>query len=172
MKALPITSPALAVVLATAVAGGWIANRHGAGAPAGLACPPALAAANEPVLHRVGIKEELATALVRGEINLAEAAARFRDVNGDRPAAFAILRDVYPRASDEELMFRQVLHFVRWDGRSPPGLVMARLRQFEAEFFARFPGSDPFPAWFARERPLPADRPAGIVRHMSRTACE
>jgi len=151
MKALRTAYPSLTVLALAGLAATWVAARHSFGGPdtsSPIDLPPGLSAANDPVIHRVAMKQEVATALLRGEINLSGAVARFRDVNGDNPARYALLREQYPRAGDEELCFRQVLHFVRWHDRSPSSLVATRLPQLEAEFFARFPGSDPFPGWF------------------------
>src|SRR5689334_8831413 len=80
MKQRPKAYPALAVLLLAGFAAAWIAQRHRVdpadrrGAADG---PPELAAANEPVLRRVAVKQEAAAALLRGEIGLADAAARF-----------------------------------------------------------------------------------------------
>lgn len=156
MKQRPKAYPALAVLLLAGFAAAWIAQRHRVdpadrrGAADG---PPELAAANEPVLRRVAVKQEAAAALLRGEIGLADAAARFREVNRNSPPAATPLREQYPRAGEDELDFRQVLHFVRWVGWPLSDLLPARLPQLEAEFFARFPTADPFPAWFRTTRP-------------------
>jgi hypothetical protein len=156
MKHLPKAYPALAVLVLTGLAAVWVTHRHradSAGGPRATDGPPDLAAANEPVLRRVAIKQEAAAALVRGEIDLATAVARFREVNANNPAAYTLLREQYPRAGDDELEFRQVLHFVRWAGRPLSDVVPARLPRLEAEFFARFPTADPFPDWFRTHRP-------------------
>ncbi len=161
MKALRTTSPAFAVVALTGVALAWVAGRHRTGPPDGMGAagnPPALAGENDPVLRRVAVKQEVAAALMRGEIELAEAGDRFREVNAHNPAPFALLREQYPNAGDDELGFRQVLHFVRWTGGSSPALLAVRLAQLETEFFTRYPASDPFPVWFRTERP---SSPAG-----------
>jgi hypothetical protein len=155
MKPLRTACPAIAVVLMTGLAVTWIAGHHRFGASdrrGSAQGPPSLATANDPVLRRVALKQEVAAALLRHDIDLAEAASRFQEVNGNDPARFASLREQYPHAGDDELTFRQVLHFVRWAGRPLAELVPSRLPQLEAEFFARFQASDPFPLWFGTER--------------------
>jgi hypothetical protein len=121
--------------------------------------PPAADLPNDPVLARIAQKTEVADALVRGELTLAEAAAQFRDANGSDPAALAELRRMFPGAGDDELTYRQVIHFAYAGPRWPPARWVPRLRQLEAEFHATFPDAAPIPDWVRVGVPGPGRPP-------------
>ena len=156
MSAHPTPAPALVLVLLAGVAAGWVTVRHSTGPLARTGADevsPALAAGNDSVLQRIAVKQQVAAALVRGELSLAEAAAWFRESNGDDLNTILGLRDTYPGADAEELVFRQVLHFVRNDQYSPPDLRAARLPLLIAEFFTMFPNAEAFSDWFRMDCP-------------------
>jgi hypothetical protein len=131
--------------LVVGLAGAWVAaSPHPATATDARGdLSPVLIAANTSVIERVVAKQEVTAALLRGELTLAQAAARFRAVNGANPDAIDRLRPLYPDAGEDELAFRQVFHFAYRDHRVPPGVVAARLPQLEAEFRAHFPAARP-----------------------------
>src|SRR5262249_12716753 len=103
---------------------------------------PDAAAPNEAFLRRLAARHEVVAALFRGELTAVEAAGRFRELSGE--AALAHPRDMYPGAGEEELAFRQVVHFVASDPRPVAAVRAERLRALLAEFDARFPGAAPF----------------------------
>src|SRR5205085_11575748 len=51
-------------------------------------------------------------AVIEGRMGLLDAAARFRALNAFRPGLIAYLRTVYPSASDEECICRNVIGYV------------------------------------------------------------
>jgi hypothetical protein len=94
--------------------------------------------------RRLSEKRAVAVALVRGELTLRRAADRFRAVIGADPAFFDYLRRCRPGATDDELLYRNVVGFARnvlADWPDPPEEVLDRL---DAELDAAFPArSDP-----------------------------
>src|SRR4029079_12957397 len=99
------------------------------------------------IIEKVVAKQEVTAALLRGELTLAGAAERFEAANGAHPVAIARLRALYPGAGDEELAYRQVLHFAHSDRRMPAAVVAARLPRLAAEFRAPFPAAHPLADW-------------------------
>ena len=161
-------TPRRAILLAgltVGAVGSWVAvTRLSGPAAAGrppTSYPPSAVLPNDPVLARIVRKTETADALVWGELTLAEAVARFRELNGSDPTALAELRRHFPGASEDELTYRQVLHFAYAGPRWPPAKWAPRLRQLEAEFHAAFPAAAPVPDWAKSGAPGPR-RPSMI----------
>lgn len=121
--------------------------------------PPAAVLANDPILARIARKTEIADALLRGELTLAEAAAQFREVNASDPIALAEFRRMHPGADDDELTYRQVVHFAYAGPRWLAAKRVPRLRQLEGEFHARFPAAAPIPDWARAGAPGPGQPP-------------
>lgn len=139
-------SPLLILLTAVGVVSAWAAVRApGPADDSGVA--PGAGGPNGPFLNRLAGKHEVTSALLRGEVTLAEAAARFRELNGDE--AIGRLRDLYPDAADGELPYRQVVQFVASDPRAAPVDRSDRLRALHREFFAHFPSAAPFPERFS-----------------------
>ena len=80
--------------------------------------------------ERSRVKAEVTAALVRGEVSLDEAVAVFRKTLAADPAVWNRLRQDWPRASERELVLRNLTAFVRWqsdaDAERVPA-VLARL---------------------------------------------
>ena len=65
------------------------------------------------LMWRTAVSEEIARELAAGCIDLAEAAARFRDLyRGMPPSQWRMFRRIYPGASDEERFCRAVVRQV------------------------------------------------------------
>jgi hypothetical protein len=143
-------------VFVVRMAGPRVADRPGP------SYPPSAGLRNDPVLSRIVLKTDVADALVRGELTLDEAAARFREINGADPTALVELRRLFPGASDDELTYRQVIHFAYAGSRWPAAKWLPRLRQLEAEFHSRFPAAPPIPDWARVGAPGPGKRPSMI----------
>lgn len=97
------------------------------------------ASAQPNVLPRIEKKQQVARALIRGEITFAVAAERFRVLSQDEPASLGYLRSKFPLATEAELWFRQVIGYVKGFYRSDPERVAALLPLLEAEVAQRFP---------------------------------
>ena len=97
--------------------------------------------ADDPPVGRVVAKQEVTAALLRGDLTLAEAAARFRDLNVGDALSVVVSRALHPGAGDEELAYRQALQFAASDHRLTPAQRAARLPALVAEFRARFPAA-------------------------------
>jgi hypothetical protein len=149
--------------LSVGLVGTWVSvtRRSGPGATdrPPTSYPPAAVIPNDPILARIARKTEVADALLRGELTLTEAAARFREVNGSDPVALAELRRTHPGAGDDELTYRQVIHFAYAGPRWPAARWVPRLRQLEAEFHATFPAAAPIPDWARTGGPGPGQPP-------------
>jgi hypothetical protein len=92
-------------------------------------------------LDRVQSRTDIAQALVRGDLSLDDAADRFQMLNRENPTAISAFRTWYPEATDEELVRRQVIQFVRTLRTQSPADVAAVLPRLEAELTRRFPGT-------------------------------
>jgi hypothetical protein len=64
------------------------------------------------VLRRIDAKETIVADLVAGRATLAEAATHFKILNAARPDYQTIIRAVYPGATDDERICRNVIAFV------------------------------------------------------------
>jgi hypothetical protein len=106
--------------------------------PAGARLSRDLDAARRGVAERTLDKSDVALGVARGELTLEQAAERFRQMNAARPDRLAFLRPSYPGASDDELVYRQVILFVRGNYRLDPARVAACLPGLEAEVSRRF----------------------------------
>lgn len=84
-------------------------------------------------------KNVVATALVRGEIGLRQAAERFRVVTPGDSVALVRLRRAFPRATDTELLYRNVLLYVRGYLSDRPDLAPGLVARLEAELAETFP---------------------------------
>lgn len=84
-------------------------------------------------------KNAVATALVRGEIGLRQAAERFRAVTPADSFAMVRLRRAYPRATETELLYRNVLLIVRGYLAERPDLAPGLVARLEAELAETFP---------------------------------
>ena len=153
---LPLTVLAAMVGLAAAVA----AARPRTEPPLARTVHPT---PDESILERVAAKLDVTAALLRGELTLAEAAARFQELNGDDPRPMDVLRARYPAAGDEELICRQVLSFAANDHRATDAQRGTRMRALLAEFQARFPAAAPFHDWLrvGGGTGMPEPAPAG-----------
>lgn len=65
----------------------------------------------DEVMRRIVIKEGIVTDLIAGRTTLADATARFVELNASRPHYLAALRDAYPGATDYEKFARNVISF-------------------------------------------------------------
>jgi hypothetical protein len=103
----------------------------------------AFAAAAERTQARV----EVAAALMRGDLTVPEAVARFREILGDDPVALRGLSAKYPDASMDELAARQAASYVSHYGATNPDRRDELVRQLEA-LAARQPSPRrPPPPW-------------------------
>ena len=107
--------------------------------PAGAQLSRELDARRRGVAERTLDKSDVALALARGELTLDQAADRFRRLIVADPGRLDLLRRSYPGASDDELVYRQVVLFVRGNYRLDPARVAACLPGLEAEVGRRFP---------------------------------
>ena len=86
------------------------------------------------LLRRVRDKERLAGEVIEGRLSLAEAAARYRDLDAQPPPPnWEEFRRVYPGASDDERHCRQVIANVRLELPFHPDADPALLGRLEAE---------------------------------------
>ena len=99
----------------------------------------ALTARQQASLWRSARKQEIAAELVRGEITLKDAAARFREIMQSDPHALDGLRTMFPTATDDERYHRNVIAFVRSLVRIDPVRVRTLIVKLNAEVQARFP---------------------------------
>jgi len=73
-------------------------------------------------LRRTAERQAVLDAVVAGRMDLLQAAARFRHLNGALPEPGRdIIRAFFPGASDEERVCRQVIHWMRGRGADPDG---------------------------------------------------
>ena len=107
--------------------------------PAGAALSRDLDARRRGIAERTLDKSDAALALARGELTLVQAADRFRQLIATDPGRLDLLRRIYSGASDDELVYRQVILFVRGNYRQDPARVSACLPGLEAEVNRRFP---------------------------------
>jgi hypothetical protein len=85
------------------------------------------------VLLRTTAKHRIARDVIAGRLSLAEAAALVGELNRVPPKA-ATLRFRFPACSDEELLCRQVIEYVRAELDGEPDRQEATLAQLEADF--------------------------------------
>jgi hypothetical protein len=98
---------------------------------------PAADARCQEVERRHVEKRRLAGEVIDGRLSLLEAAARFRDLDEQPPAACReALRATYPGASDDECHCRAVLQYVRVEMRLRPGVDPDLTERLEAELRA------------------------------------
>jgi hypothetical protein len=129
-----------------AVAAVWACVRGTDGGPGPEAAPaPGSDAGLEGIRRRSNEKVRLARELIDGRLTLAEAAARYRELDEQSPDFYwDVFRRTYVGASDEERHCREVIHYIRLEvgdnGRASTKLVS----RLEAELHARY-ASDPLP---------------------------
>jgi hypothetical protein len=93
----------------------------------------------QAALLRNSMKMEVATELIRGNLTLSEASARFREITLTDAAGLTYLRRAYPAAADEELHYRNVIGVVRGLLAREPERRADLVERLEAEVRARFP---------------------------------
>jgi hypothetical protein len=91
------------------------------------------------LVSRIIEKQEIARALLRGDVTFHRAADRFRELSSDDPAALDQLRIRFPGASDAELWHRQVIGYVQGFAHDDSARVAALVPKLEAEVARRFP---------------------------------
>lgn len=116
------------VAVAAAVAFRAGANRAPAVQEMQGADDPAVAAAVE----HARVRSDLAAALIRGELTVPQAVARFQDLLTDDPVALRALSARYPGASVEGLAAIQAVGFVEHSPVGDPGRRADLTRQLEA----------------------------------------
>jgi hypothetical protein len=84
------------------------------------------------LINRGAAKMNLCRAVVRRELSLLEAARQVRDLVRDDPTACALLRDLFPNCSDEELFCRHLMGFVEGHVLEP-WAAAAELARLDAE---------------------------------------
>jgi hypothetical protein len=94
---------------------------------------------NPETVSRVVQKQQVAKALIVGDVTLTFAAGRFCELSGAE--APDRLRTIYPGASEVELWHRQVIAFVRALSRDYPDQVAVLIPQLEDEVAWRFSGT-------------------------------
>jgi hypothetical protein len=124
-----------------------------------------LDARREAILERSQSKSQIALSLARGEITLDEAANRFQSLNGPGADGLTPLRRLYPNSTNVELVYRQVLLFVRGNHRQDPERVSACLPALEAEVHRRFHADRAIHA-----NPGPANNAAPAMGHVTAQA--
>lgn len=87
-------------------------------------------------IRRLAEKRSVASALARGDLSLRQAADRFRAIIASDPATLYHLRRACPDVTDEVLLYRNVVGFVRGVLADVPPAVLDRL---DAELAATFP---------------------------------
>lgn len=97
-----------------------------------------LDAKHRAVVARILEREEITAALVRGEVTLEQAAARFLDLNAD-PAVRDAVRQQHLARSDLEAAYRQVLGFVRGLAHEDPNRLRDLIARLEGEVARKFP---------------------------------
>lgn len=70
-----------------------------------------LAAEDAEICQRIGLKEAVIDDLVAGRTTLAEATARFTDLNQSQPNYMTMIHLGYPGSTDEEKMARNVMGY-------------------------------------------------------------
>jgi hypothetical protein len=96
-----------------------------------------LAAEDEDIRRRIEVKEALVADLIAGRAALAGVAARFLDLNEDRPEYMAAVRANYPGDTDLERTARNVIEYTA--GRlagEPPARRAEVAERLESEFRA------------------------------------
>ena len=93
-------------------------------------------------VRRLSEKRAVSLALVRGELSLRQAVDRFRAIIGGDPAVLDHLRRFRPNATDDELLYRNVVGFARNVFTEWPDLSPELLDQVEVELAAAFPAPD------------------------------
>jgi hypothetical protein len=87
------------------------------------------------VMRRIEAKEALVGRLIDGEISLAEAAARFLDLNRIREDHMSLLRAMYPDMTDDERTARNVIAYTATRLADLPADRQAEVTErLEAEF--------------------------------------
>jgi hypothetical protein len=89
-------------------------------------------------LVRVEEKLAVATALLRGDMDLGRAADRFREISAGDPATLARLGLLHPGVSERELWHRNVICFARGLTAEHPTANAEGLARVEAEFVRLF----------------------------------
>jgi hypothetical protein len=84
------------------------------------------------VIDRTAAKLNLCRAVVRRELSLLEAAHQVREIVRDDPVACALLRDLFPGCSEEELFCRHLMSFVEVHILDQPAAA-TELARLEAE---------------------------------------
>jgi len=81
------------------------------------------------LINRGAAQVNLCRAVVSRELSLLEAARQVRDLVRDDPMAWALLRDLFPNCSEEELFCRHLMSFVEGHvlERSAAAAELARL---------------------------------------------
>lgn len=90
-----------------------------------------LSTEDDIVLQRIAKKETIVKELIAGRATLADATARFGELNAARPLALETVRDAYPGATDQEKTARNVIAYAL--GRTPVADRGALSRRLEAE---------------------------------------
>jgi hypothetical protein len=91
---------------------------------------------------RLSEKRSVALALVRCELSLQQAVDRFRTIIGGDPASLDYLRRFRPGATDDELLYRNVVGYARSILLEWPDLSPCILDRLQAELDAEFPAPD------------------------------
>lgn len=105
------------------------------------------------VQSREMVKTQVAARLVRGELDLDQAVARFRALGTTDPDRLDLIRRRYPAATDKELVYWPVLRATRGVTEMPSEHVEEAERRLFAVFRERFPRS-PDPAADPYMRPV------------------
>ena len=106
-------------------------------------------------------RRRVATRLVRGELDLDQAAGQFAALGAAGPDRVGLMRRRYPAAAEDELAYWLVLWFTRGVTEEPADQVAAAQVRIFAAFRERFPnGPDP-----AADPHL---RPAGLAQATAR----
>jgi hypothetical protein len=126
------------------------------------AAQPADSEATEPssgdIESRIRQKQEVAKALIVGDLSFGHAAERLRLLSGNEMSDR--MRAMYPGATDSELWHRQVIAFVQGLGRDYPERVAVLVPELQNEVARRFQSN---PAYvFAGNRATSAT-PAGRI---------
>jgi hypothetical protein len=88
---------------------------------------------------RVLQKQEVATALIFGEVTFTEAADRLRELG--RNEIPVCLRQFHPAATDAEIWYHQVIAFVKGLGYNYPDRVAILVPKLQSEVAQRFGGA-------------------------------
>jgi len=87
------------------------------------------------VQQRIGIKKQIVDEVIAERLSLLEAAACFRELNDAYPDHLDLLRRTHPGKTDEEVLCRNVIAFVRSALRDPAGAAV--IDRLEAELDGR-----------------------------------